>query len=866
MDKSAIIIGGGLGGLFTGAILSKEGLNVTVVEKNATVGGGLQSFTRFGEVFDTGMHVIGGLQRGGNIRRLCDYLGILDEMHVADLDGAFTDELYFAEDGRRYRISKGREQFVEGLAREFPHEREALERYVDAVYRLANEIDLFYLRPSDSHIPVHSSEFMMSADAFVGSYVTDAKLRSVVSYMNPLYSGRGDVTPAYIHAVISALYIDGASRFAGGSYRFAETLSEYICKHGGKVITGDGVTHVHSAGGQISGIETKQGRELQGDYYICAIHPCTFMGLLDDATLLPKAYRTRLYSIPNSYSAFTLNIKLKEGTFRYLNYSGYYMTRYDDVWNFGRQNRTWPLGFLYMTPPEEQQGAYSTKMIITSPMLWDEVRQWEDTTVGHRGADYVAWKQACAEKLLACMEEMYPQFRNCIEDINIASPLTIRDYYGAKEGGMCGFQKDYKNIVLSQVPVVTKVKNLLLTGQNCNLHGFCGVPLTAIQTCEAILGENYVLNKIKEHDIAPFTDDDIPGAMRRIAKSAEFGMLSRYVFPDEDVEVVRNRVANMRTIREFQLGVMYPAQKQVIQRSITEFTCGGMERIDPKACYLYVSNHRDIMLDASLLQIVLTDYGHDTTEITFGANLMKGDLVIDIGKSNKMFRVERPGGSAREFYKASMKLSEYIRHTLLCKRQSVWIAQRNGRTKDGIDATDQGIIKMFAMSGADDLVESLGELNIAPIAVAYEWESCDKLKALELYATRRGPYVKQAGEDLNSILTGILQPKGHVHVEICKPITKAELQAYAHLGLNDLCKQVANLVDQRIRSAYHLTPNNYIACDLLTGTDTYASHYTAAEKEAFVKHASWVKEYSSSHDVDELLEIFLSIYANPVKR
>ncbi|MBR5394508.1 MAG: NAD(P)/FAD-dependent oxidoreductase [Bacteroidaceae bacterium] len=493
---NALIIGGGLGGLFTGAILAKEGLKVTIIEKNATVGGGLQSFTRFGEVFDTGMHVIGGMQRGGNIRRICDFLGIMDKVQIADLDSDFTDELYFAEDGKRYRLAKGREGFVNTLARQFPHQRQELKNYVDAVYRLTNEVDIFFLRPTDSHIPVHSSEFMMAADAFVTKYITDSKLRSVVAYMNPLYSGRADMTPAYVHAIITSLYIDGQSRFVGGSYRFAETLSNFITSQGSTIIKGDGVEHVHSADGLISGVTTKKGHTLYADYYICAIHPCNFMKLLDDPTILPKAYRNRLDSIPNSYSAFTLNLKLKPNSFPYLNHSGYYMTRYDDIWNFGRSDRKWPLGFLYMTPPEEKQGPYSTKMIVTSPMLWDNVQKWENTTVGNRGKDYIVWKQKCAEKLLDQMEQMYPNFRDCVEQINMASPLTIRDYYGVKEGAMCGFSKDYKNILLSQVPVVTKVKNLLLTGQCNNLHGFCGVPLTAINTCEAILGRNYVINKL----------------------------------------------------------------------------------------------------------------------------------------------------------------------------------------------------------------------------------------------------------------------------------------------------------------------------------------------------------------------------------
>ena len=866
MNKSVIIIGGGLGGLFTGAILAKEGLNVTIVEKNTTVGGGLQSFTRFGEIFDTGMHVIGSMQEGGCIRRICDYLGIMDKVHISDLDSDFTDELYFAEDGKRYRLAKGREGFVDALVKYFPHQRQQLKNYVDAVYRLADEVDLFHLRPSGDYMAVHSSEFTMAANTFVAKYINDPKLCSIVSYMNPLYSGRADMTPAYIHAIITSLYIDGASRFIGGSYRFAETLSDFIISHGGTIIKGDGVVHVHSEDGHISGVTTKQGCEIRGDYYICAIHPCSFFKLLDNPKLLPKAYKNRLDSIPNSYSAFTLNIKLKPNTFPYLNHSGYYMTRYDDVWNFGRSDRKWPLGFLYMTPPVDNQGPYSTKMIITSPMLWKEVIKWEHTSVGHRGKDYNDWKHQCAEKLLYQMEQMYPNFRKCIEQINIASPLTIRDFYGTKEGGMCGFSKDYKNLLLSQVPVVTKVKNLFLTGQNCQLHGFCGVPLTAINTSEAILGKNYILNKIKEYDINPFTDNDIPSAMQRITSSSEFAILSKFVFPDEDVEAVRTRVAQMRTIREFQFGVMYHVNKQIIKKSITEFTYGGIENVSPDCCYLYVSNHRDIMLDASLLQNIFTDNGFDTTEISFGANLMKGELVIDIGKANKMFRVERPGGNVRDFYNASMKLSKYIRNTLLVKRQSVWIAQRNGRTKDGLDVTDHGIIKMFAMSRTNNPIESLAELNIVPVAVSYEWESCDILKALELYATRRAPYVKKTNEDLNSIITGIIQPKGRVHFEICKPITQDDLQPYAHIGINEYYKQVALLIDRRIHAGYHLMPNNYIAHDLLTGTKTYAFHYNASERESFIKHASWVNDYSRTHDINELRQIFLNIYANPVNR
>lgn len=496
MGKSAVIIGGGLGGLFTGAILSKEGIDVTVIEKNAILGGGLQSFVRFGEVFDTGMHVIGGMQPGGNIRRICEYLGVFDKLHIKDVDPETTDTLYFAEDKKSYHISQGKTEFVNALSKDFPAEKENLTAYVDALYNIVDELDLFYLKPSADFIFVHSEEFMMAANDFISKYIRDPKLCNILAYMNPLYGGKKNMTPAYIHALISVLYINGPSRFAGGSYLFANTLRDCIIGNGGKVICGDGVKTIKTEDRAITSVRTEKGYEFTADWYISAIHPCTLFNLLEDPSVFPKAYRNRLNEIPNSYSAFTLNIKLKPGTFRYINHSAYYMSSYDNIWSFDDPQKEWPLGFLYMTPPEIEQGEFSRKMVITAPMTWNEVKKWEDTKVGHRGKEYEEWKAECAEKLISRLEELYPDFRDCIEAINTASPLTIRDFYAVKEGSMCGYSKDCNNITLSQVPVVTKVRNLLLTGQNCNVHGFCGVPLTAINTCEVILGRNYVINKI----------------------------------------------------------------------------------------------------------------------------------------------------------------------------------------------------------------------------------------------------------------------------------------------------------------------------------------------------------------------------------
>lgn len=493
--KTVVIIGGGLGGLFTGAILAKEGLSVTVLEKNTTAGGGLQTFRRFGECFDTGMHVIGGMRPGGNIRRICEYLGIMDDVNIKDVDDDCMDSLYFAEDKTTYRLAKGRQGFVESLSAYFPEERSNLEAYVNAVYAVADGVDLFNLRPSSDLFKVPSDDFLMPADGFVAKYIKSQKLRSVVSYMNPLYGGRRDETPAYVHAIITMLYINGASRFVGGSDKFADLLVSVIERFGGSVITNDGVEWVETSGRHVDYVRTGKGRVYRGDYYVSAIHPCTLLKMMPEKTF-PKAYRMRLDTIPNSYSAFSVYVKLKPGTFRYINHSEYYMTKYGEIWNFGESHKNWPLGFLFMTSPDEQQGEYSRKVLITAPMLYEDTLRWENTTVGHRGTDYEKWKEEKTHLILSCVEEIHPGFKDCIDRINTSSPLSIRDFYGVKGGALSGFSKDYKNIALSQVPIVTKVDNLLLTGQNNNLHGFCGVPLTSINTAEAILGRNFILNKI----------------------------------------------------------------------------------------------------------------------------------------------------------------------------------------------------------------------------------------------------------------------------------------------------------------------------------------------------------------------------------
>ena len=352
-------------------------------------------------------------------------------------------------------------------------------------------------------------------------------------------------------------------------------------------------------------------------------------------------------------------------------------------------------------------------------------------------------------------------------------------------------------------------------------------------------------------DIRPYTDAEIPAAMQRIVSYPEFRAVCGYLFPDHPFDAVASLVTSCRTIEEFQARFMVPAVESVMAKSTDGVTVDGMEKLDPARGYLFVSNHRDITMDAAFLQVLLRRAGLRTSEITFGANLMQGGLVVDFGKSNKMFRVERPTtvSSPRAFLTSSVRLSEYIRWTILQKGESVWIAQRNGRTKDGVDATDQGIIKMFSMAG--DILD----LNIVPLAVSYEWEPCDVLKAAELTALERDRYYeKKPGEDLRSILTGITQPKGRVHYTVCDPVTAEDLAPWQDLPVNMFCRETAALIDRRIRAGYRIWPNNRIAADYVEGSSS--GGYTPREKAAFEAHLATVPV--------ELRPVVLKIYAGPL--
>jgi len=496
--RSAIIIGGGIGGLFCGAILSKEGYDVRLFERHYKIGGGLHHFKREGVEFETGMHVVGTFEEGGVLNKICSWLGVMEKLSLRPTDDDCFELFQVGSDNRSYIYAKGRERFIDTLAREFPDERDNIARYVEAMYDIVRESKIFNLEYGDFSIQ-YSEKFMTSVGDFIDSFTQNERLRNVLMFANPLYGGDRDKTPAYVHSIVSALFIDGAARFVGGSQQLADALTDLIRQHGGEVYARNGVTHIEIEDKEIKYVVTADGQQHQADWYISAIHPSSLFKLMDTSKL-QRSYWQRIDSIPNTYSAFTVYIIFKPDTFPYFNHTRYYIDDYDKVWKQDKFNiETFPTGMMYLTPPVTRSDKYAQKMIVNCIMSFDTVRQWENTTVGHRGEAYEAFKLRCQEQILDKLEMLYPGLRACIKSVFSATPLTIRDFYNQKEGALYGVKKDCNNIMLSHIPVRTKLKNLLLSGQNINLHGMVGTPLTALSTCGELIGLEYLLNEINSH-------------------------------------------------------------------------------------------------------------------------------------------------------------------------------------------------------------------------------------------------------------------------------------------------------------------------------------------------------------------------------
>ncbi len=365
-------------------------------------------------------------------------------------------------------------------------------------------------------------------------------------------------------------------------------------------------------------------------------------------------------------------------------------------------------------------------------------------------------------------------------------------------------------------------------------------------------------------EFRPYNEKEARDAFNRIFSSPHFFRILQYFYPDNAEKELQYLQKSIQTIEDFQKKCMYRLIDEIIKHSTNGFSYSGLEHLNKNESYIFIANHRDIVLDAALLQYLLVKEGFPTTEITFGNNLMNDPLMYDIGKVNRMFKVYRKG-TPKELLKKTLQLSEYIRYTVQQKNNSVWIAQRGGRTKDGKDRTQSGIIKMLNASGTDDMKTNLQTLHIIPLSISYEFEPNDHLKVKELMERKKGDYQKAPGEDISSIKDGITSPKGKVHLSFSPSITDRLESIDTINRLNEKINKVTQIIDSQIFSGYKIYPNNYIAQDLLSNSKLYLQKYSAEEKLFFENYMHSQLSKVSLQNHEDAKKLFLQIYAEPVK-
>ena len=364
--------------------------------------------------------------------------------------------------------------------------------------------------------------------------------------------------------------------------------------------------------------------------------------------------------------------------------------------------------------------------------------------------------------------------------------------------------------------------------------------------------------------ISPYTDAEAAEALSKLAEYPVVNQASQYFFPDEAPDFLKNLLKSIKTIDDFQILVMQKFVRWVLQHTAHNFSYDGVSNIDPQKKFLALSNHRDIILDPAITQLVLYTNGIPLTEIAVGDNLITNKAIEYLIRSNRMIKVVR-GITARELYLSSQMLSKYIRLNITEQRSSIWLAQRQGRTKNGYDVTEQGLLKMLDMSGQADFQTNFEELNIIPMSISYEYEPCDILKARELVISRKHKYVKAEGEDFNSIMVGIMQKKGNIHLNIGTPLTSEEIAAAAQCDKNDRYQLIRHAVDIRVIEGYKLWKNNYLAYDILNHSFKYSDKYSAEEVEQFVAYMEHqLNTVEPELNRADLRKHFLEIYANPV--
>ena len=501
-----VIIGSGLGGLVSGNILAKEGYSVCVLEKNNQYGGNLQTFVRKKTIFDTGVHYIGGLSEGQNLYQYFKYLNIIDDLNLKKLDEDGFDIVTFDNDDNEYKYSQGYDKFIQNLLIQFPEEEIAINSYCKKLKEVCGKFPLYGLKLGKPYYE-NSDIFSLKAKDFINSLTNNKKLQAVLAGTNFLYAGDGERTPFYVHALTVNSYIESAYRCVNGGSQISKILIKRLRENDGDAFMHHEVIKFGFEDKKISSVFTKNGKEIKGDLFISNIEPKLTLKLVGEDKFR-KAYTNRINNIESIIGGFSLYIILKPNSFKYQNKNYYHIKDHNKVWDgLNYSEESWPEGYMVSMGINNKTDEWGHNLTVITYMNYKEVESWTNTfnTVSNkndRGQTYKEFKAEKVEKIIVELEKKFPNIRDCIQEIHTSTPLSYRDYIGSNRGSIYGYVKDADNPLRSFISPRTKVKNLLLTGQNLNMHGILGVTIGAILTCSEIIGMEKLLNMILEANIA----------------------------------------------------------------------------------------------------------------------------------------------------------------------------------------------------------------------------------------------------------------------------------------------------------------------------------------------------------------------------
>jgi all-trans-retinol 13,14-reductase len=495
-----VIIGSGMGGLLCADILGREGYKVCVLEKNKQVGGSLQTYVRDKVIFDSGVHYLGGLSKGQNLYQVFQYLGIMDKLKLQKMDGDVFDKILIENDSKEYVHAQGYENFIQQLLKDFPAGEKALRLYCDKIKEVCNKFPLYNLR-SGGDINEKTPVLEIDTKAFIESLTEDKKLQSVLAGSNMLYALKAGKTPFYVHAMILNSYIESSWKCIDGGSAIGKYMVQNIRTQGGDIRRNAEVKKIVVQDGEVASVQLADGSQVYGKMFISNMHPVQTLAITE-TDIIKNAYRNRIKSLENSIGGFVLNIVLKKGAIKYVKHNFYYH-KDGHIWDMTEHTEdNWPLCYAVFFSASSKSPGYAEAMNVLAYMRYDEVEKWGHTfnTVAaekERGKDYDDFKKRKAEILLDCLEEKFPGLRNSISKYYTSTPLSFRDYIGNGDGSMYGILKDYQNPLKTFISPRTKIPNLYLTGQNLNLHGILGAVMSGLVTCIAIMGNENVVEKIR---------------------------------------------------------------------------------------------------------------------------------------------------------------------------------------------------------------------------------------------------------------------------------------------------------------------------------------------------------------------------------